>query len=281
MLLRRITGHLGAVLFSGALLTSGCSSESSEPEPAPVLVDEGSLLQTSAKWTDAFGASLESADLVEVSSKYLAEVSPSEAAQLAVLLDNTGYTHTGIRRALAGAYNELGRYPEALAQLNLIIIDPTNTVPTSNIQFLRAMNSAGIDSRVGVMVQDEAQRGTLIASLLEYQPATGDGWSEMYRYQLGVVLFIEGRLEEALSQFIPLIDANFESPLASGESSPTGQLDASSVGSALNLTVTAFRGLGNVEQAEVYLQRTIRFDDRYQLNYAGRYGSDTDLGHAH
>jgi len=273
MIFHRITGRLSAALFAGTLLTAACSTADESQDTLEV----SAVQQLTTKWAHAFSAAAPrgAAGTAEAAEAYLASVPAAQADQIAELLDNPGFTHAGIRQALIGADNQLGRYAEAIAQLDRLVTDAPATIPASSVAFLRALNTVGIDARVGVVVPDDDKRRALIAELIAQQPAKADGWSEMYAYQLGTALFVEGRTDDALAQFLPLIDSNLE---LSGTS---GRLDAETVGSALNMSVTSLKARGDLDRAKVYLDRTIELDDTYHLNFAGRFGQNTNPRESH
>ena len=261
--------HLGLALAAGAL--AGCASDAS-PGPSSDPLDPFTLEQTGTSWSDAFSAAVPSgaAGIAPVARTYLAQVSPAQGDQLAELLGDTTFTIPGMRQALASSDNQLGNYDEALDQLAHLAEDSPQAMPPSLLAFDRALNAVGIDARLGVLVQDHGKLDQLVVQLLLLAPAQTDAWSDMYGYQLGVALYLDGRFDAAVDQLAPVIAAN--------RTGGGGKLDADTVGSALNITVHALRMTGDETRAETYATETIAYDDAHHLNYAGRFGESTHLG---
>ncbi|MGE0401907.1 MAG: hypothetical protein AB7T06_34710 [Kofleriaceae bacterium] len=264
---RRILGRLVAALFtSGLLASAACSTQAEEPDNT---VEESTLQQIGTRWSDTFSAASYNGDaaMVDAERSYLMSVDAAVADQLADLLGSEVFTHAGMREALVNSLNKTGRYGEALAELALL----DGLIQPSRLAYLRAINGAQVDVRDGVTVDDVEKRDALVAALIANEPADKDAWSALYAYNLGTGLFIANRTDEALDQLLPML----------GDEGAEPQLGVATIGSAMNMSVTALKVEADFERAQQMLERLTRFDDVHGVNYAGRYGEETNPNDAH
>jgi len=264
---RRILGRLVAALFtSGLLASAACSTQADEPDNS---VEESQVQQIASHWTDAFSAASYrgDAEIAVTERAYLTSVDRDVADQIADLLGSEVFTHEGMREALVNSLNKSGRYTEALVELALL----DGMIQPSRLAYLRAVNGAQVDVRDGVTVSDIAKRNAFLDGLIANEPTDKDAWSSLYAYHLGTGLFIASRTAEALDQFLPML----------GEEGAEPQLDVSTIGSAMNMSVTALKVEAEFDRAQTMLERLTRFDDVHGVNYAGRYGENTNPSDVH
>lgn len=263
---RRVTSPSLIPIALGITLVLGCANHAPEaPEP----LASGDLDRLAARWAAEFSPTSEDVDrLAEVAARYVAEVPPVHAAQLAELYGAPAFTREGMREVVASANNRRGRYDLALAALDDLVAEAPEAMPRSQLEYLRALNVAGVSEREGVLVTDAAARELLIRELTSRRPDANDRWSQLYAYHLGTAHFAAGHTAAALAAFLPLLDELETIPR------PTAQLAAPVLGSALNMTVKSLRAEGELATADTYLDRLVRFDDAHGLDYAGRRGTN-------
>lgn len=266
---RRTVARLFAVLLTGGLVAAACS-ESSTLDHETVL-EPLTVNQLVTKWSDTFASATQEGPvaIVAAAKDYLATTTIAEAEQVADEINADVFTHAGMREALVNGLNQTGRFDEALQEIAKL----DGQIVPSRLALLRAMSKARVDVRAGVVEKDPAKRDALLVELAANEPAEADAWSAEYSYNLATGLFIAGRTDEALPRFLSLL----------GSEADQGNLPLSldTIGSALNMTVTALRAEGRMDEAQAMVERLIRFDDAHHLNYAGRFGVDTNPNDVH